>query len=189
MKLALAGIAAGVALAAGAACAQAPSDAATQPNADVVKTVGDWQVRCFSVQNSNPCDMFWQQVDPRSGQRMAAISIAYAPSTDRHLFVVILPLGVSIPKGVTVQTDSFTSPLMHYRMCSREGCFVQVAPDNAMIESLAKSGPDAKLNVAGDDGKSYSLPLSLKGFAGAHDEMVSEAKARAAKQAPAPAKP
>ena len=135
MKLALTGIAAGLVLAAGTALAQAPSDAAAPPKAEVVKTVGDWQVRCFSVQSPNPCDLFWQQVDPRSGQRMAAISIAYAPNVDRHLVVIIVPLGVSLPKGLTVQTDSYTSPLMHYRMCSREGCFVQVAPDSSLIRS------------------------------------------------------
>ena len=188
MKLALTGIAAGLVLAAGAALAQAPSDQTAPPRADVVKTVGDWQVRCFSVQNQNPCDQFWQQVDSRSGQREVAISIAYSPSMDRNLVVITVPLGVSIPKGVTFQTDNYTSPLLHYRVCSREGCFVQVA-DNAFVESLAKSGPDAKLNIAGDDGKTYSLPVSLKGFAGAHDEMMSEAKARAAKPAAAPAKP
>jgi invasion protein IalB len=186
VKLALTGIAAGLVLAAGAALAQAPSDQAAAPKEDVVKTVGDWQVRCFGVQNPNPCDMFWQVGNPNTGQREVAVSIAYAPSADRHLMVIIVPLGISIPKGVTIQTDSYTSPVMHYRMCSREGCVVQVAADNSQIESLAKSGPDAKLNIAGDDGKTYALPLSLKGFSGAHDEMGSEAKAKAAK-APAPA--
>lgn len=182
MKLALAGIAAGLLLAAGAAVAQAPSD---QP--DLSKTVGDWQVRCFNVQNQNPCDQFWQQVDPRTGQREVAVSIAYSPSMDRHLVVITVPLGISIPKGLVIQTDSYTSPVMHYRTCSREGCFAQLA-DNSLVEALAKSGPDGKLNIAGDDGKNYSLPLSLKGFAAAHDEMVSDAKARA-KPVQAPAKP
>lgn len=188
MKLALTGIATGLVLAAGAALAQPPSGEAASPQADVVKTVGDWQVRCFSVQNQNPCDQYWQRTDPRSGEREVAVSIAYAPSANRHLVVIIVPLGVSIPQGLTVQTDSYTSPLMHFRMCSREGCFVQVA-DNGLVAALAKSGPDAKINIAGDNGRSVSLPLSLKGFSGAHDEMVSDAKARAVKSAPAPAKP
>ena len=182
MRLVLAGIAAGWLLASGAALAQAPSD---QP--DLTKTVGDWQVRCFNAQNQNPCDQYWQQVDPSTGQREVTVSIAYAPGMDRHLVVITVPLGVSIPKGLTIQADSYTSPLMHYRMCTRDGCFVQAA-DNSLVEALAKSGPDAKLNVAGDDGKTYSLPVSLKGFAAAHDEMVSDAKARA-KPAQSPAKP
>ena len=182
MKLALTGIAAGLLLAAGAALAQAPSD---QP--DLTKTVGDWQVRCFNAQKDNPCGQFWEQADPRTGQREVTVSIGYSPGVDRHLVVISVPLGVSITKGLTVQTNSYTSPLMHYRTCTRDGCFVQVV-DNSLVEALAKSGPEGKLNIAGDDGKSYSLPLSLKGFAAAHDEMVSDAKARV-KQAQAPAKP
>src|ERR1700761_6923454 len=189
MKLALTGIAAGLLLSAGAALAQGAPDQAGQPKTDVLKTVGDWQVRCFAGQNANPCDLFWQQADPPTGPGIGTGSIAYSPGADRHLVVIIVPLGVSIPRGLVVQTDSYTSPAMHYRMCSRDGCFVQMVVDNSMIESLAKSGPDAKFNIAGDDGKTYSLPLSLKGFSEAHDEMVSEAKAKASK-APAPvAKP
>ncbi|HUE65501.1 MAG TPA: invasion associated locus B family protein [Rhizomicrobium sp.] len=182
MKLALTGIAAGTLLATGAALAQAPSE-----QADLVKSVGDWQVRCFKVQNQNPCDQYWEQVDQRTGQRAVTVSIAYSPSMERHLVVITVPLGVSLPKGLTVQTDNYSSPPMHYRTCSRDGCFVQLV-DNALVEALAKSGADGKLNIVGDDGKSYSLPLSLKGFAGAHDEMVSDAKTRA-KPVPAPAKP
>jgi invasion protein IalB len=68
---------------------------------------------------------------------------------------------------------------------------VQAVVDDNLIASLSKSGPQAKLNIGGDDGKAYSLPFSLNGFAGAHDEMVSQAKARATKPAApaAPAKP
>lgn len=182
MRLALTGIAAGCLLAAGAAVAQAPSE-----QADLVKTVGDWQVRCVNVQNQNPCGQYWQQVDPHTGQREVTVSISYAPGIDRHVIVITVPLGVSIPKGLTVQTDNYTSPLMHYRTCGRDGCFVQ-SVDNSLVGALAKSGPDGKLNIVGDDGKSYSLPISLKGFAGAHDEMVSDAKTRA-KPVQAPAKP
>jgi invasion protein IalB len=187
MKLALAGIAAGLVLAAGAALAQ--GDQASASKGEVVKTVGDWQVRCFSVQNSNPCDMYWQIKNPQTGQRVVEVSIAYSPAADRHLAVIILPLGVSIPKGVVIQTDAYTSPALKYRMCSRDGCFVQTVIENPVIESIAKSGPQAKINIAGDDGKAYTLPLSLNGFAGAHDEMVSQARSRATKPAAPPAKP
>jgi invasion protein IalB len=185
MKQALAGILAGLLLAGGAASAQQPPPSSNSAPQMDVKTIGDWKVRCFGVQNPNPCDQFWEQVDPRSGQRVVAVSIAYVPSMDRHLMQVTVPLGILIPKGLTIQTDSYTSPVMHYRMCSRDGCFVQLAVDNGLIESLAKSSTDAKVNIVGDNGKPYGLPVSLKGFSGAHDEMVSEAKAKA--KAPAPA--
>ena len=54
---------------------------------------------------------------------------------------------------------------------------------------MAKSTGDAKVNVVGDDGKTYSIKFSLKGFAQAHDDMVAQAKAKATKPAQAGAAP
>ena len=98
---------------------------------------------------------------------------------NRHLLQITVPVGVALKNGLTIQADNYTSPVMKYRMCSREGCFVQLAPDNAVIEALTKAGPDAKVNIVADGGKTFALPLSLKGFSAAHDEMVNEARAKA----------
>jgi invasion protein IalB len=175
LKPVLAAAFAGLMLACGAASAQQ----AAPPGRPDVKTVGDWQVRCFPVNNSNPCDMFQEMANKDSRQRILSISVAFNPSLDRHLLQITVPLDISIQKGLTIQSDSYTSPVLKYRMCTREGCFVQMAADNAMIEALAKSGPEAKLNIVGDNGKSYGLQFSLKGFAAAHDDMVAQARAKA----------
>ena len=177
IKPVLAGIFAGLVLAAGSASAQPAPDAA--PGRPETKTVGDWMVRCFPVNNPNPCDVFQELADQRTRQRVLSVSLAYAPSMDRHLLQITVPLDVAIQKGVTIQTDSYTSPVLKYRMCSREGCFVQTAPDNAMIQGLTRSGPDAKVNIVADGGKRYGIKISLKGFSAAHDEMVSQARVKA----------
>jgi invasion protein IalB len=174
-KPVLAAAFAGLVLACGAASAQQ----AAPPGRPDVKTVGDWQVRCFPVNNSNPCDMFQEMANKDSRQRILSISVAFNPSLDRHLLQITVPLDISIQKGLTIQSDSYTSPVLKYRMCTREGCFVQMAADNALVEALAKSGPEAKLNIVGDNGKSYGLQFSLKGFAAAHDVMVAQARAKA----------
>jgi invasion protein IalB len=174
-------------LAAGAALAQAPDAGAApaQPRPDV-KTVGDWFVRCYPVQSASPCDAYQELDNPTSHQRVLTLSIAFAPAQNRHLAVISVPLEVSIPKGLVIQTDSFTSPVLKYRMCTRDGCYVQMIMDNAMVEALGKSGPNAKVNVWADGGKLYSIPMSLKGFAAAHDDMVTQARAKA-KTPPTPA--
>jgi invasion protein IalB len=182
---------AGVMLASGVAMAQ---DAAPQPGAPAqqarpdVKTVGDWFVRCFPVQSPSPCDVYQELDDPRTRQRVLSISLAYIPSMDRHVVQITVPLEISVPKGAVIQTDSFTSPALPYRMCTREGCFVQMPLDNATVEAMSKSGPDAKVKIVADNGKTYDLKFSLKGFSGAHDQMVSDAKAKA-KAAPPAAPP
>jgi len=175
LKPVLAGAFTGLLLTA-AASAQ---EAAPPPARPDTKNVGDWEVRCFPVQNANPCDMFQEMANKESRRRILSISLAYAPSANRHLLQITVPLEVSIQKGLTIQTDNYTSPVLKYRMCTREGCFVQMGPDNALVEALAKSGPQAKLNIVGDNGKSYGLQFSLKGFAAAHDEMVAEARVKA----------
>jgi invasion protein IalB len=153
---------AGLTLAAGAALAQAPAaDAPGRPDA---KTVGDWTVRCFPIQSPSPCDIFQEQDYQKTGQRVLSISIAYVPSMDKHAIQISVPLDISIQKGVTLQTDAYTSPTLKYRRC--------------------------EVNIAADNGKNYTLKFSLKGFSQAHDDMVAQARAKAKpveQQAAAPA--
>ena len=174
---------------AGAAAAFAQDAPPAPPPKPDVKTVEDWQVRCYPIQAIAPCDMLQEQGDPQSGRKVLSLSISYVPSMDRHAIIVSVPLEVSIPKGVVLQTDSYTSPILKYRMCTRDGCFVQAPVDNDLVASVAKSSGDGKINIVGDDGKPYSLKFSLKGFAQAHDDMVAQAKAKATKPAPAGAAP
>jgi len=188
MKHILIGAFAGVLLASGAALAQAP-DTAGPPGRPDIHKVDDWFVRCFPVQSPSPCDMF-EELDSKAGQRVLSLSLAYVPSLDRHAIQITVPLEVSLAKGLTINTDSYNSPVMHYRRCDRNGCYVEMAVDNAMVESLAKSGPQGKLTITADNGKTYGLAISFKGFAAAHDEMVSQARAKAkpvSKTADAPA--
>jgi invasion protein IalB len=183
----LIGAIAGLLLAAGPAAAQ-QTDAGGQPlGRPDVKAVGDWQVRCFTVNSTHPCDLFQEMADQNTHQRILSISLAYDPTIDRHLMQVTVPLEVAIQKGLTIQTDNYTSPVLKYRMCTREGCFVQMLAENSMVEALVKSGPDAKINIVADGGKSYGLKFSLKGFSAAHDDMVTQARAKAKNPAEAPA--
>lgn len=175
---AVAGAVFAVALSAGPVLAQGQGQVAGKPEQ---KQFDDWQVRCFPVQSPSPCDMFQELLNQQRNQRILAMSIAYVPSMDRYALQVTVPLGISIPKGLTIQTDSFTSPTLKYRRCDRDGCYVETGVDKTLIEGIAKSSPDgkAKVNIVVDNGKSYGLTFFLKGFAAAHDDMVNEARAKA----------
>jgi len=190
MKSLLTGAVTGLVFGCAAAFAQ-EAQAPAGPGRPDVKTVGDWMVRCFPVSNPNPCDVFQERVIRQ--QRVLTFSLAFVPSMNRHILQVTVPLDIAIQKGVTIQADGYTSPVLKYRMCNREGCFVQMAPDEAMIEALAKAtSPEAKVTIVADNGKSFALPLSLKGFSSAHDDMVAQARVKAkpvAKTGDAAAKP
>jgi invasion protein IalB len=183
--LGLTGAAFGVLFASGVALAQAPAPDASatpgRPGQPTVTTVDDWTVRCFPVQTPSPCDMFQELDDTRSHQRVLALSIAYVPSLDRYALQITVPLDISIPKGVVVRAGDYTSPALRYRRCDRNGCYVEMAVDKGMIESLAKASPDSagSVTIVADNGRSFPLKFMLKGFSGAHDQMVSDARAKA----------
>jgi invasion protein IalB len=186
----LAGIALGVMAASGAALAQAPAAPAAQgapSGPPEVKNIGDWIVRCFPINSPSPCDMFQEQDAKETRQRVVSVSIAFIPNLDRHAIQIAVPLEVSIPKGLVIQTDSFTSKALPFRRCDRMGCYVEMPIDNGAIANLSKSGPAGKIKIVADSGKSFDLALSLKGFAAAHDSMVEQARAKAKAAPPAPA--
>jgi invasion protein IalB len=157
------------------------------------KQVGDWTVRCFAVTSQSPCDMYQELQDQTSHQRVLSVSIAYVPSNDQHVMQIAVPLGVAIPKGLVIKTDSYASPALPYRRCDQAGCYVEMLLGNDQIAGFVKSGPQATVNIASDDGKSYALRFSLNGFSGAHDAMAALAKQKATAPAPggaaAPAAP
>ncbi|HXR95355.1 MAG TPA: invasion associated locus B family protein [Rhizomicrobium sp.] len=172
------------ALISGAALAQAPAAApAAPPPPPEVKNIGDWAVRCFPSQTQSPCDMYQQQNDAKSGQRVLAVSLAYIPHVDKHAIQISVPLGVSIPRGVVIQAGSYTSPVMPYRRCDRAGCYVEMLIENPVVDQLSHAGDNALIKLTADDGKNYELKLSLNGFSAAHDSMTEQAKAKAKPEA------
>jgi invasion protein IalB len=178
------------ALISGAALAQAPAVAPAAPPPPEVKSVGDWLVRCYPTQTQSPCDMFQQQNDAKSNQRILAVSIAYIPHLDKHAIQISVPLGVSVTRGVAILAGSYTSPAMPYRRCDRAGCYVEMLLDNSVVDQLNHASDTALIKVAADDGKNYELKLSLNGFTAAHDSMSEQARAKAKPEAgAAPAAP
>lgn len=177
MKSILSAACAGLLLSCGGAVAQ---QAEAGPGRPEIKPVGDWFVRCFPIQSPSPCDMFQELDSPATKQRVLSISLAYVPGIDRHAIQIMVPLEIAIQKGVTLKTDSFTSPQLKYRRCDRNGCYVESPVDNNFVEAIGRSGGEkGKVNIVADNGKTYALDFYLKGFSAAHDDMVSQARAKA----------
>lgn len=193
----LTALAAAFALCLGGAQAQDASAPAAAPAADdgacptaqagtEIKCVQDWQVRCFKVQGAPRCDMYQELADKNTRQPVLSLSIAYIPNVNRRAIQILVPLMVSIPKGMKVITDSYTSPVMHYRACERTGCYVALIADDTFLQALSNSGPTGKVQITTDSGRDIPLTFSLKGFSQALDLMTSQTKAKAG-SAPAPA--
>ena len=171
------------------------SAAAAQQAAPESKRIGDFAVRCFPVKSVAPCDMFEEQVNRDTGQRVISFSLAFMPAGNRYILQLTVPLGISIEKGVVVAGGSYTSPPLPYRRCDTGACFVEAEIPKDMVDNLARLGGKAEIRVTPDGAdKAVTLPFSFDGFTAAHDEMVASNKAKASsadamEAQPAPAKP
>ena len=149
----------------------APSAPAQPPKPVINKPYDDWAVRCYDVKSPAPCDMIQSAANRQTQQRVMFISLGYAPAADSHLMQLILPLGVSFSRGVTIIAGETKMEGFRFRRCERDGCYIETKLDNNVIEALLKA-QEAKIAFASDDGQDLSLPLSLKGFPQAHSELL-----------------
>ena len=181
-------ISTGAAFAAAPPAAAPAASAPLQPNE--TKTFGDWTVRCYPIASPSPCDMYELLANKQNNQRVISLSIAYLPSGDKHVIQVAVPLGVLIPKGLVIESDTFTSAMLHYRRCDRAGCYVEMLFDNGAVSSLASATGPAKIKIVADNGKVFEIPFSLNGYSDAHGAMVDLARKKVAERPPtAPAAP
>jgi invasion protein IalB len=157
----------------------------------------DWTVHCFDVRGPAPCDM-QQMAANKQRQRVLSVSIAYIPQNDRYALQVVVPLGVAIGKGMTLNAGAKTLKGVRYNRCNREGCFVEVIIDAATVDALARLGASTQIVVYPyKQTNEIKQPMSLKGFGAALARLKAEARTRhvpsatrpGGATAPAPAAP
>lgn len=96
----------------------------------------------------------------------------HRPTADRADGVLILPFGVALAQGVTLQLDGAppVGPL-RFRTCLPVGCVAPIAFDARFIAFLRK-GQTLALTMAAEDGKALTIKLPLKGLGAAIDRAV-----------------
>ena len=151
--------------------AQAPVPQATQAPAPTdVKSFEDWTVRCFPIKSLAQCDLFQATVDKATQRRIVSTSIAYVPSQNGYMGKIIIPLGVEVAGGITINVDKYKSAVLAITRCEDDGCYIEVPLDAVLIEKLT-AGKTAGIAVTLTTGGHATLPLSLRGFSGALAEM------------------
>jgi invasion protein IalB len=176
---------AGLALAAGLGATPVLAQDSGAAPGSTMKKVGDWTIVCTTASSQTPCEMTQGVAEKNSGQRLLTMSFVYVPVRDQRWVVIVVPLGVSIPKGAVLVTDTFTSPKIPYNHCDRNGCYAQVPIDKNTLQTLGHS-TNASIKISPDVGKDLDLRLSLNGFSEANDALISMTKEKAAKAPPEP---
>jgi len=135
---------------------------------------GDWMVSCAVGNQGKVCVLAQQQTAGQANQRLLAIELR--PRDANVEGTLVLPFGLALDKGVTLQVDDGPAwtPL-RVRTCIPGGCLVDLTFDAKTLPLLRK-GTALKIKAVADGGKETQLAVSLKGFPSALDRTIGLAK-------------
>jgi invasion protein IalB len=158
---------------------QAPTpEGAAPPDVEMTeRRFQDWVVRCGHPpgQEAEVCEMQQQQID-NEDRTVMAVAVGQVPGSSDVGLLILLPLGILLPAGVTMQIDSGAAIPLEVERCERQGCRIErlIEPD---LMSRLKAGTKATVFFEAFDpqGKRQRLgvPISLLGFTAALNEVTS----------------
>lgn len=107
-------------------------------------------------------------VDKKTGREI--VQANFAKEDRGTLMTLILPLGVYLIPGVTLDIDDGQSATFPISFCTREGCFVNQLVGDELINSLRKK-ESATLTFASTATQVVALPFSITGFLDAYKKL------------------
>ena len=156
----------------------APQTGAAPPEVELnERQFQDWMVRCGRPDAQAPevCEMQQQQVDSED-RTVMAVAVGRVPGTSNVGLLILLPLGILLPAGVTMQIDGGAEIPLEVERCEREGCRIERIVEPDLLNRL-KAGTKATVFFEAVDpqGKRQRLgvPISLLGFTAALNEVTS----------------
>ena len=136
----------------------------------VLESYADWQVTCGVREQTKICTMVQQQTNAETRQRILAIELTV--SGDGLEGALVLPFGILLDSGVTLQVDDGArrAPL-RFRTCLPTGCVVQLEFDDGFATALVKGGT-LKVHAVQNDRREIAFRISLRGFNAARNRIA-----------------
>jgi invasion protein IalB len=155
----------------------APQGQAPAEGAITERQFKDWTVRCgrHSEQGPEVCEMQQQQID-KEDRTVMAVAVGRVPGRSDLGLLVMLPLGILLPAGVTLQIDGGAEVPLQVDRCERQGCRIEMLLEPDLLTRL-KAGTKATVFFEAVDPKGerqrLGVPISLLGFTAALNEVTS----------------
>ena len=134
--------------------------------------VGDWMLRCDPPANGQPkqCEMAQVLSDKEGKRDLLLIRLGYPPSENEALALVVVPLDLLLPPGLGLKIDGRDPTVVPIRHCDPNGCLAPWRPSADDVSAM-KAGKELMVLLRNREGKQLGLPVSLKGFAAAHERL------------------
>ena len=130
----------------------------------------DWTARCEVRKETagketkeQTCFVFQNILLKKENKRLLHVAVGYLVSKDQPVAFFTLPLGVSLPGGVSLTVDDGKPLRVRYERCDASGCLAPLALTETLVKSL-KGGRWARVAFFDATRREVSVPVSLLGF-------------------------
>jgi invasion protein IalB len=137
----------------------------------------EWTVRCGRQSEQGPqmCGM-QQQTTDKEGRTVMLVAVGRVAGASDLGLLIVLPLGVLLPAGITLQVDNGAEVPLEVDWCERQGCRIEMLLEPDLLNRL-KGGSQAKVFFEAVDPRGerqrLGVPISLLGFTAALNEVMS----------------
>lgn len=154
------------------------------PGQKIVKSFGDWSKICVEQEKGGKLCQIVQSANQNStGKLVFQTAVGYVPDNDKPIMYLTGPLGIFLPKGISVFVDDNPGLTATVQRCDGSGCLALLALNEDMLKQL-QSGKKGKLVFAANAKQNVSLPLSLGGFKDAFNSLEKPVPSKSAKAEP-----
>lgn len=126
-----------------------------------------WRVQCNSPTGAPAvCQMFQNIVVKDSGEPVLRFFVGYQGDSETPIGVLVVPLGVNLPSGITLKIDDGQAYQLAIEVCLPNGCRARFGFDQNFLD-LFKRGSSGTVSFVGGNRQPFNVPISLKGFTAA----------------------
>lgn len=126
---------------------------------------GNWTAKCEESRGKvqGGCFIYQNLVLREGGQRVLQFAVGFVATSDEPIALLSLPLGISLPPGVTIRIGDGAPTRVIVERCEPNGCRAGLKLKPALLHQLA-AGRQLTVTFHDAERRPIDVPLSLDGF-------------------------
>lgn len=127
----------------------------------------NWAYRCNTDdgQGAQSCEIFQRLMVQETQTRFAEMAVGLIPGKEKeYQAMIFMPLGLLIPKGVTIIIDDETIGQTIPQFCVADGCLVAMNLQESDLLKKLMQGDDLVMGFSSPNGEDFSATFDLHGF-------------------------
>lgn len=132
-----------------------------------------WVVACANTKAGLACRAAQSRLFKQANRNVrVSVAVQIPPGTKKPKLVLLLPLGVYLPSGLTLRFGDGKAKALPFRSCDPNGCLAEYPISEAEVTSIEK-GADLTLSVQALNKTRFMFTMPATGFSAAYTKMKS----------------